>query len=154
MQPMQLMTITLALAMIEDWRELLQTIWHYLNNPYHIGNIVFSVTALIEGVVIFGLAVLLSRTLSRLLQHRIAKRAYLDPGLRYTIGRLTQYLIIALGVLWALKASFGLDLTSIAVLFTALSVSIGFGLQYIAADIASGLILLFERPVRVGDRIR
>ena len=52
-----------------------------------------------------------------------------------------------------LKGAFDLDLTSVAVLFTALSVGIGFGLQYIAADIASGFILLFERPIRVGDRI-
>jgi hypothetical protein len=56
-------------------------------------------------------------------------------------------------LLIALKQAFGLDLTSIAVLFTALSVGIGFGLQYIAADIASGFILLFERPIRIGDRI-
>ena len=53
----------------------------------------------------------------------------------------------------ALKQAFNLDLTSIAVVFTALSVGIGFGLQYIAADIASGFILLFERPIRIGDRI-
>jgi small-conductance mechanosensitive channel len=66
---------------------------------------------------------------------------------------MTQYLVIALGSLGALKVAFNLDLTSIAVIFTALSVGIGFGLQYIAADIASGFILLFERPVRVGDRI-
>jgi small-conductance mechanosensitive channel len=95
----------------------------------------------------------LSRTLSALLQRRIAKRAYLDPGVQYTLGRLTQYLIITIGVLAALSVGVGLDLTSIALLFTALSVGIGFGLQYIAADIASGFILLFERPVRVGDRI-
>ena len=88
-----------------------------------------------------------------MLQRRIEKKAYLDPGLRYTLGRLTQYLIITLGVLLSLKVAFSLDLTSIAVMFTALSVGIGFGLQYIAADIASGFILLFERPVRVGDRI-
>jgi small-conductance mechanosensitive channel len=56
-------------------------------------------------------------------------------------------------LLVALKQAFALDLTSIAVLFTALSVGIGFGLQYIAADIASGFILLFERPIRIGDRI-
>ena len=110
-------------------------------------------TRLIRGVLILTVRSLLSRTLSRLLQRQIAKKAYLDPGLRYTLGRVTQYLIVTLGVLLALKVAFNLDLTSIAVIFTALSVGIGFGLQYIAADIASGFILLFERPVRVGDHI-
>jgi potassium efflux system protein len=128
-------------------------IWYYLNHPITIGNIEVSITRLIEGVLILAIALLLSRTLSALLQRRIARKAYLDPGLRYTIGRLAQYVIITLGILLALKAAFNLDLTSVAVLFTALSVGIGFGLQYIAADIAAGFILLFERPVRVGDRI-
>lgn len=131
----------------------LARVWWYLNNPFRIGSLEISVTRLIQGAVIITVALLLSRTLSRLLEKTIAKRAYLDPGLRYTLGRLTQYLVIALGSLGALKVAFNLDLTSIAVIFTALSVGIGFGLQYIAADIASGFILLFERPVRVGDRI-
>jgi len=61
--------------------------------------------------------------------------------------------VITVGVLTALTQALSINLTSIAVLFTALSVGIGFGLQYIAADIASGFILLFERPIRVGDRI-
>ena len=62
-------------------------------------------------------------------------------------------MLLTVGILIALKQAFNVDLTSIAVIFTALSVGIGFGLQYIAGDIASGFILLFERPVRVGDRI-
>ena len=61
--------------------------------------------------------------------------------------------MITIGALVAVKQAFAVDLTSIAVIFTALSVGIGFGLQYLAADIASGFILLFERPIRVGDRI-
>jgi small-conductance mechanosensitive channel len=73
--------------------------------------------------------------------------------LRYTICRLVKYVVVTIGILVALKQAFALDLTSIAVIFTALSVGIGFGLQYIAADIASGFILLFERPIRIGDRI-
>lgn len=128
-------------------------VWHYLNEPYQIGSLSIRITSLIQGLVILLAVLFLSRMLSRLLQRSIARKAYLDPGLRYTVGRLTQYLIITLGVLAALKVAFNLDLTSIAVIFTALSVGIGFGLQYIAADIASGFILLFERPVRVGDRI-
>src|SRR5687768_8676574 len=83
----------------------------------------------------------------------MARRAHIDPGLRFTIARLFKYFLIVVGSLVALKQAFAVDLTSLAVVFTALSVGIGFGLQYIAADIASGFILLFERPVRVGDRI-
>ena len=127
--------------------------WRYLNEPYQIGSLSIRITSLIQGLVILLAALLLSRMLSRLLQKSIAKKAYLDPGIRYTVGRMAQYLITALGILAALKFAFNLDLTSIAVIFTALSFGIGFGLQYIAADIASGFILLFERPVRVGDHV-
>jgi small-conductance mechanosensitive channel len=151
-----LSTKSIALAsvvVLQGGRDALKVIWYYLDHPFTIGSVEVSVTRFVEGALILGVALLLSRTLSRLLERRISKRAYLDPGLRYTIARLTQYLILTLGVLLALKAAFSLDLTSIAVLFTALSVGIGFGLQYIAADIASGFILLFERPVRVGDRV-
>ena len=148
-----MITRLVPILALQDTLSVASRIWRYLNQPYQIGSVEVSATKLVQGVLILAIALFLSRTLSRLLQRRIAKRAYLDPGLRYTLGRLTQYLIIMLGLLLALKAAFSLDLTSIAVIFTALSVGIGFGLQYLAADIASGFILLFERPVRVGDRI-
>jgi len=140
-------------ALLEGWKDFLARLWQYVNDVHKIGNLQLSVTTVVEGILIFIVALVLSRTLSAFLQRRIAKRAYLDPGLSYTLGRLTQYLILTAGLLLAMKSAFNLDLTSIAVVFTALSVGIGFGLQYIAADIASGFILLFERPVRVGDRI-
>ncbi|HXI75011.1 MAG TPA: hypothetical protein VNG94_05450, partial [Pyrinomonadaceae bacterium] len=124
--------LTPALALLEGWKDSLIRIWHYLDDKHSIGNITVSVTTVVEGIIIFSIALLLSRTLSALLQRRIAKRAYLDPGLQYTLGRLTQYIIVALGSLLALKTGLNLDLTSIALLFTALSVGIGFGLQYIA----------------------
>jgi small-conductance mechanosensitive channel len=112
-----------------------------------------SAARLIIGVVLLVVALFLSGRLSSLLEHRISRRTQLDPGLRYTIARLLRYLLVVIGILAVLKGAFELDLTSLAVVFTALSVGIGFGLQYIAADIASGFILLFERPIRVGDRI-
>ena len=143
----------MLLLYFQNPQAIASRVWYYLDHPYHIGALEISVTRLIQGLLILALALLFSRTVSRLLQRQIAKKAYLDPGIRYTIARLTQYIIISLGVLLFLKAAFGLDLTSVAVLFTALSVGIGFGLQYLAADIAAGFILLFERPVRVGDRI-
>jgi len=127
--------------------------WAYLNHKFRVGNIEVSATSLVLGLIVFLIAQIVARLVSSLLQRRIAARASLDAGLRYTIPRLANYFLITIGVLAALKQAFNLDLTSIAVVFTALSLGIGFGLQYIAADIASGFILLFERPIRVGDRI-
>lgn len=132
----------------------LRRIWSYFNYKFPIGNIgEVSAITLLVGLIVFVGAMMLARFLSSLLQRRIAIQANLDPGIRYTIARLANYFLITVGLLIALKVAFKLDLTTIAVVFTALSVGIGFGLQYIAADIASGFILLFERPIRVGDRI-
>jgi small-conductance mechanosensitive channel len=107
----------------------------------------------IIGAIVVLLTIFIARWSSVLIERRLANRRHIDPGLRYTICRLAKYIIITIGLLVALKQAFAIDLTSIAVVFTALSVGIGFGLQYIAADIASGFILLFERPIRIGDRV-
>jgi potassium efflux system protein len=79
---------------------------------------------------------------------------HLTPSSRFALLRLLHYFIIVAGLLYGVKLGFSIDLTSVAVLFGFLSVGIGFGLQYIASDLFSGLILLFERPVRVGDRLK
>lgn len=142
-----------AVALFESWRDALGQVSSFVSRKYTVGNLEASITSIVGGLIIFAAALFLSRTLSKLLRRRIEKKTILDPGLAYTLGRLAQYFIVALGTLLALSFGIGLNLTSVAVIFTALSVGIGFGLQYIAADIASGFILLFERPVRVGDRI-
>src|SRR5712691_3311857 len=145
--------IRLLLLSLQDNAGLLHKVGYYLNREFQFGSIKLSLATLLLGFAVLAVAILLSRSIKKLLQRRIAKRAYIDPGIRYTIGRLAQYLIVALGIIFALQAAFNLNLAALAVVFTALSLGIGFGLQYIAADIASGFILLFERPVRIGDRI-
>jgi len=137
----------------DDYVSILGRVWAYLTQQFTFGRITVSVSSVMVGVVVFVLTIFLARASTTLIQRRIASRHHIDPGLRYTICRLFKYLVITIGTLVALKQAFNLDLTSIAVVFTALSVGIGFGLQYIAADIASGFILLFERPIRIGDRI-
>jgi small-conductance mechanosensitive channel len=132
------------------WR----SIWNdYLNYPFKIGNFEIRLSSLAIGIAIFVVAIIISRSVRAFMERRLAARANLDPGIQYTVLRLIHYLVITLGVLFALKTAFSLDLTTLAVVFTALSVGIGFGLQFIAGDLASGFILLFERPVRVGDFI-
>jgi len=137
------------------WQDtsIVARVWDYLTRQFTFGRITVSISSVILGTVVVLLTIVISRWVSTLLDRRLANRRHIDAGLRYTICRLAKYVIITVGLLVALKQAFALDLTSIAVVFTALSVGIGFGLQYIAADIASGFILLFERPIRIGDRV-
>ena len=132
---------------------LLKRIGSYLTTEFTFGRITVSFSSLIIGAIVLTITIVASRLISKVMERRMANRRHIDPGLRYTIVRLVRYFVLTCGVLITLKQAFAVDLTSIAVIFTALSVGIGFGLQYLAADIASGFILLFERPVRVGDRI-
>jgi small-conductance mechanosensitive channel len=130
------------------WTEPLR---NYVNFKWQLGNFVFSASDLALGLGVFLLSVVISRYLRAFLERRMAAHPHLDPGIQYTILRLVNYVITTIGVLYGLKVGLNADLTSLAVVFTALSVGIGFGLQFIAGDLASGFILLFERPVRIGD---
>ncbi|PYS72568.1 MAG: mechanosensitive ion channel protein MscS [Acidobacteria bacterium] len=139
--------------LLQDAVGIVQRIWSYLTQPFTFGRITVSASSVMIGLVVMAATIVIARTTSNLIERRIAAKRHIDPSLRYTIARLANYLLLTIGMLLALKQAFAIDLTSIAVVFTALSVGIGFGLQYLAADIASGFILLFERPIRVGDRI-
>jgi small-conductance mechanosensitive channel len=133
--------------------EVIARVWTFITRDFTFGRIQVSISSVVIGTIVLVVSLLLARYGSALLDHRISKRRNIDPGLRYTIVRVIRYVVITVGLLVSLKQAFAIDLTSVAVIFTALSVGIGFGLQYLAADIASGFILLFERPIRVGDRI-
>jgi len=139
------------LFLLQDSAAIISQVWSYLTRQFTFGRITVSVSSVMVGIAVIVLTILIARWSSMLIERRIANRSHIDPGLRYTICRLAKYIVITIGSLVALKQAFAIDLTSIAVIFTALSVGIGFGLQYIAADIASGFILLFERPIRIGD---
>src|SRR6185503_15128366 len=143
----------ISISSILQDRAIIASVWAYLTRQFTFGRITVSASSLLLGVLVVLITIFLARWASSLLDRRLANRRHIDPGLRYTICRLAKYVVVTIGSLVALKQAFAIDLTSIAVIFTALSVGIGFGLQYIAADIASGFILLFERPIRVGDRI-
>ena len=132
---------------------LLERIIRYINYPLveQPGAFKLSIISLVLLVLVVCIATIVSRYTRRLLQKRIFPRFHIEVGLQYTLLRLVHYLIISLGLLYAMKIGFSVDLTSVAVIVGFLSVGIGFGLQYAASDIASGFILLFERPVRIGD---
>lgn len=94
------------------------------------------------------LAIIVRKALNR----KILRRFKIDEGTSYTLSRITQYVIITIGALISFQFV-GIDLSGLAVVFGLLSVGIGFGLQNITSNFISGLIILFERPISVGDRV-
>jgi len=148
------MFVLIANAML-FWQEppnLISRIWTYLTQPFTFGRITISVSSVLVGLIVVILTILISRSVSHLIEKRIAHRRHIDPGLRYTIARLVKYFIVTVGSLVALKQAFAIDLTSIAVIFTALSVGIGFGLQYLAADGNASPVAGYECAHWIGSR--
>ncbi len=97
-----------------------------------------------------GLTLFAANNLPALIEIILRSRTSVSPGARYTASTLLNYLIIGVGVVAALSA-LGLQWGQLQWLVAALGVGIGFGLQEIVANFISGLIILFERPIRVGD---
>ncbi|GAC1396245.1 MAG: mechanosensitive ion channel [Pyrinomonadaceae bacterium] len=139
---------------LQEKENVFEKLWSYINHQFKFGNFEISVTSLALGIGVLFIAVIASRGLRNFLDRRFERHPNIDQGLRFTLLRLTHYIIFGAGLLFAFRLAFNADLTTLAVLFTALSVGIGFGLQFIAGDLAAGFILLFERPVRVGDFIK
>ena len=103
-------------------------------------------------VVLTGLLIWSSRKATRWLVDSVLARRGLDVGMRESVGVILRYALVLLGALVILQSA-GIDLTSLNVLVGAIGVGLGFGLQNITSNFFSGLILLFERPLKVGDRI-
>jgi len=107
---------------------------------------------LISALIIILVATLLIRNLPGLLEVLILSRLTLAPGSSYTITTLLKYVIFSIALV-AFLGSLGFEWSKLQWLVAALGVGLGFGLQEIFANFVSGLIVLFERPIRIGDTI-
>ena len=103
-------------------------------------------------LLIFTLALVLARNLPGLLEVTVLSRLDLQPGGAYAITSLLSYSILAIGLVMGL-ASLGVSWNNLQWLVAAFGVGLGFGLQEIFANFVSGLIIFFERPIRIGDTI-
>jgi potassium efflux system protein len=103
-------------------------------------------------LVVIAVTIVASRNLPGLMEIAVLQRIELQHGSRYTINTLLRYVVVTIGVIAVLNIV-GLNWSKIQWLVAALSVGLGFGLQEIVANFFSGLIILFERPVRVGDTV-
>ncbi|MCG8488699.1 MAG: mechanosensitive ion channel [Chromatiales bacterium] len=102
------------------------------------------------GIIILAFTILAAKNLPGILEITLLQRLPLETGARYALTTLLQYLIAGIGIITAFS-TIGFQWSSIQWLVAALGVGLGFGLQEIVANFVSGIILLFERPIRVGD---
>jgi small-conductance mechanosensitive channel len=117
------------------------------------GSLSFSLGPCIRFGITVWLAFLLSRFIRFVLQEEVYPRLNLSRGLPYAVSTMVHYAILVVGFLVALEA-LGVDLSQFTLLAGALGVGVGLGLQNITNNFVSGIILLFERPIKVGDMIQ
>jgi potassium-dependent mechanosensitive channel len=115
-----------------------------------IGSISISVVGIAGGALLFAVGIIVTRWFEKWLDGNVMVRAHVDTGVRNSIKTVVGYVGACLAGVIGLSAA-GINLSNLALVAGALSVGIGFGLQNIVSNFVSGLILLVERPFKVGD---
>ncbi|WP_158675182.1 miniconductance mechanosensitive channel MscM [Candidatus Pantoea edessiphila] len=155
-----LMSVTLALLML-SWSEIHLALGFFDNillwkaNASNQGNGNYhpiTLGALLVAVFTFIITMQLVRNMPALIELILLQHLNLKPGTNYAISTLTKYTTILFGGLFGLSV-IGIDWSKLQWLVAALGVGLGFGLQEIFANCISGLIILFERPIRIGDTV-
>lgn len=121
-------------------------------NGFKVGDIYIEPDSILLGIGIFVVGVIIVRLFSYWIERRILGRSRIDAGVQNSIATAAKYTGLFLAAGFALSAA-GLDFSKLAIVAGALSVGIGFGLQSVVSNFVSGLILLAERPIRIGDWI-
>lgn len=140
--------------MREILRDYLDPVFNILNyRIFTLGEAQITPLNIIYLIVLTGLLFWLSNKFKNIFVERILGKTHLDLGARIAIGTIIRYVVLLVGFLIIVQ-TVGINLTTLNVLAGAVGIGVGFGLQNVASNFISGLIILFERPVKVGDRIQ
>ncbi len=133
--------------------EILQTIKQFCVKVWNIelfGSVTIGSVFLL--LILFASVIIVERIVQKQLIRRFLSRTKLQPSLQFGLSRIIGYTLIAVGFYVAFQLV-GVDLSSLAIIAASLGVGIGFGLQNIINNLVSGIIILAERPISIGDRI-
>lgn len=134
-----------------DWTEV-RDIFLDAFFGFKIGSVTISIADVLAAFFVFVTILAITRFIQRSAETKIFNHLRIDPGVQHSFRTLIGYAGIIVALLSAV-GTIGFDLSNLAIVAGALSVGIGFGLQSIVSNFVSGLILLFERPIKVGDWI-
>ena len=134
-------------------KDVISRIIDFLSIPlFTVGSISLTLWTLVYLALLFLLLYFITTRLIRLTVYNLLAKSKIEIGVRIAIGSIIKYFVLTVGLIVILQTA-GINLSSMTILFGALGVGIGFGLQNITNNFVSGLIILFERPIKVGDRI-
>ncbi len=148
-----LLVPALAAAVLPAWGLPAETLWLWVSvafQGFEVGGVRLSPADLLLGIFAFFLILAVVRAFRRALSTRVLSQTMIDPGLQHSISKGIGYVGFVAAAAIAVLVM-GVDLSGIAIVAGALSVGIGFGLQNVVNNFVSGLILLIERPIKVGD---
>ena len=124
----------------------------FLNHPIHIGEAELTLMSVVLFVFVIWLSLFISKAVRYILQDEVFTRIEVKRGVPGTIIMLVRIAIVSIGFMLAAAAA-GMELSNLTIILGAFSVGIGFGLQNIFNNLVSGLILVFERPIKEGDTV-
>jgi small-conductance mechanosensitive channel len=116
------------------------------------GDSAFTLWMIIYLILATIILIIVASALNKLISYRLLAKSRIDLGVRIAVGSIVKYVLLVIGFVVILQTA-GINLSSITILFGALGIGIGFGLQNVTNNFVSGIIILFERPIKVGDRI-
>lgn len=136
-----------------DFRKIWEEIVSFFQTPlFLLGGTEITLYTIFYIIIYLILLIYLSGKIKSLLIHKILKRYKVDIGISQAIGTIVRYVISIFGLIILIQSA-GIDLRALGIVAGALGVGIGLGLQNITNNFIAGIIILFERPVKVGDRI-
>lgn len=138
---------------MEDLSFVFERIRKLLEVPlFELGGKPLTLWSLLYVAVLLVLLFVVAGKLRRWIANRALNRTRLDLHARQTVGSVTRYVLLLIGLLIIVETA-GIDLTILNVLAGAVGIGVGFGLQNVVSNFISGLIIMFERPIKIGDRI-
>lgn len=146
---------------MEKLKSIIKSIGDFLakiNDIFHVelfsmGDSSITLGSFLYIIIAITLLIFISGKVKKIVTSRILKKYDIHPGNVQSIAAIIRYSIMTLGVIIIIQSA-GVDLSALSILAGALGVGIGFGLQNITNNFTSGLIILFEQPIKVGDRVK
>jgi small-conductance mechanosensitive channel len=148
--------VAAGLVVLSFWGVPINVTWLWVGqllSNFRLGEINLGIADVVYAIIVFTVVMIVLRTLHDMFRRRVLMRMPIDRGAKDSIDVGLKYTVFVVALLAAI-ATLGVDLGTVALLFGALLLGVGFGLQSIVENIVSGLILLIQRPIKSGDWIQ